>query len=378
MVMDTASQTDVLLAGRGFLPREDPLQRLLASHAAWDELGRELPRLLAVSRARAELEKLAVLDASGLSERELERAMLLLSFFGHAAVFEKSPSKPGTRVPRGVAVPWAQVAERLGRPPALAYASHALQNWRRLDPTGPIAVGNLATLQTFLGGPDEEWFILLHVAIEAAAAPGLAAIDTAQRAVASDDSDELTRQLHRLAEVQARMYATLLRMTEGCDPHIFFTRIQPFLHGLQEVVYEGVAERPQSYPGASAAEGLLLPLFDAALGIEHERDELAAYLDRLHQHAPVEHRRYLAAIAAGASIRAFVTARREPVLRDGYNECVAALARFRAKHFELTVQYAEAPARRLARDGPGLGTGGTPFLRFLPKYADETARHLIE
>ena len=177
------------------------------------------------------------------------------------------------------------------------------------------------------------------------------------------------------------MYATLLRMTEGCDPHIFYTRIQPFLHSLVNITYEGVesyAGQPQSFPGCSAAEGILLPTFDAALGIEHQRDELAAYLGRLHLHAPPAHRDYLRAVAAGPSIRAFVIERREPVLRDAYNECVAALARFRAKHFELTVQYAEAPARRLAPDGPGLGTGGTPFLRFLPKYADETSRHLIE
>src|SRR5262249_58734422 len=92
--------------GRGFLPREDPLQRLPASHAAWDELGRELPRLLAAGRARATIEQLPVLDTSGLSVRELERAMMLLSFFGSAAVWETWRIQPGSRIPRGVAVPW--------------------------------------------------------------------------------------------------------------------------------------------------------------------------------------------------------------------------------------------------------------------------------
>src|SRR5438067_8067394 len=122
--MNNSPPTEVVLPCRGFLPSEDPLTRLPASHAAWDELGRELPRLLAAGRARAELDKLPVLDTSQLSERETERAMLLLSYFGHAAVWETWRQQPGSRIPRGVAVPWCLVAQRLGRPPVLAYASH--------------------------------------------------------------------------------------------------------------------------------------------------------------------------------------------------------------------------------------------------------------
>src|SRR5262245_30512717 len=328
MVMSSASHTGLNPPGRGFLPREDPLQRLPASHAAWDELGRELPRLLAAGRARAALDQLPVLDPSGLGHGELERAMMLLSFFGSAAVFETWRQQPGERIPRGVAIPWHAVAQRLGRPPMLAYASHALNNWRRLDRGGPIALGNLATLQTFLGGLDEEWFLMLHVEIEAAAVPGLAAIAAAERSVADDRPDELTQQLSILDQAQQEIFCTLVRMSEGCDPHIFFTRIQPFLHGFQNVVYEGVeahAGQPRSFPGASAAEGLLLPLLDAALGISHQRDELAAYLLRLHGHAPPEHRAYLNAVAAAPSIRRYVIERRasDYALRDVYNDCVA-------------------------------------------------------
>ena len=66
-----------------------------------------------------------------------------------------------------------ELAERLGRPPVLSYASYALDNWRRIDPDGPVALGNLALLQNFLGGADEDWFILVHVEIEARAAAAL-------------------------------------------------------------------------------------------------------------------------------------------------------------------------------------------------------------
>ena len=56
----------------------------------------------------------------------------------------------------------------------LSYASYALDNWRRLDPASPIELGNIALLQNFLGGLDEEWFVLVHVDIEAKAGKALA------------------------------------------------------------------------------------------------------------------------------------------------------------------------------------------------------------
>ena len=94
-----------------------------------------------------------------------------------------------------MARPWFKVAQRLGRPPVLSYASYALDNWRRLDPGGPIAVGNLALLQNFLGGLDEEWFATIHVQTEQEA-PALMALPAAQAAMAREDGPGLLRALH--------------------------------------------------------------------------------------------------------------------------------------------------------------------------------------
>jgi indoleamine 2,3-dioxygenase len=148
------------------------------------------------------------------------------------------------------------------------------------------------------------------------------------------------------------------------------------------VLYEGVAAyagRPQSFAGASAAQGLLFPALDAGLGVAHQRDELAVYLEELHGYAPPEHRALLAAISGAPSVRGYVLDHRDraPGLRHAYNECVSQLARFRAKHLEYTAAYLEAPARQLANDHPERGTGGTPFLKFLSKYSQETAGHLL-
>jgi indoleamine 2,3-dioxygenase len=58
-------------------------------------------------------------------------------------------------------VPWYRVATALGRPSVLSYSSFALHNFVRLDPARDVECGNISLIQNFLGGIDEEWFILI-------------------------------------------------------------------------------------------------------------------------------------------------------------------------------------------------------------------------
>ena len=75
---------------------------------------------------------------------------------------------PESTLPTNIAVPLCDVACRLlNRPPILSYDGYALYNWKRFDPTGPIALGNIDTIQNFVHMYDEHWFILVHVEIEA-------------------------------------------------------------------------------------------------------------------------------------------------------------------------------------------------------------------
>ena len=81
-------------------------------------------------------------------------------------------------------------------PPASAFATlpipccstYNLLNWRRLDPTQPVQLGNIACLANFLGGVDEEWFRLIHVQIEQQAASAVAGLPAAQTAAAAGDA----------------------------------------------------------------------------------------------------------------------------------------------------------------------------------------------
>src|SRR5260370_1080638 len=79
---------------RGFLPSSDPLKCLPEPFGSWDEIGYELPKLLAAGRAREVLSRIPALDPNDLPERALPRAMLLLSLFGHAYVDQSWRSEP--------------------------------------------------------------------------------------------------------------------------------------------------------------------------------------------------------------------------------------------------------------------------------------------
>src|SRR5919106_3807091 len=302
---------------RGFLPTPDPVDQLPASFAPWEEIAHDLPKLLAAGRLRPVLEQLPVLDASQLHEdAHIRRAMLLLSYFGHGYVWGEQD--PAQHLPAGVAVPWHTVAQRLGRPPVLSYASYALDNWQRLDPAGPITLGNIVLLQNFLAGMDEEWFILVHVDIEAKAAPALGAIGPAQQAVLNDQAEELERHLSTIARALQGMYATLLRMPERCDPYIYYRRVRPYIHGWKDhpalpggVIYGGVevyGGKPQQFRGETGAQSSIIPSLDAALGIAHRDDPLRPYLLEMRAYMPPHHRAFIAAVEAGPSIRQYVLA----------------------------------------------------------------------
>ncbi|MUM35626.1 hypothetical protein, partial [Mycolicibacterium sp. CBMA 361] len=273
-VENVAAERFGVTAERGFLPRDDPLGHLPAPLAAWDELARNLPKLLATGRVRTFLERPPAFDIAPLTTHpDVERAMLILSYLGHAYVW--GDVQPVYRLPAALAQPWHDVALRLGRPPVLSYASYALANWRRVDPEGPVALGNIVLLQNFAGGLDEEWFVLVHVDIEARAGNALVAIGEAQRAVQHAQAAAAEIALGTIACALEGMYQTLARMPEHCDPHVYYRRVRPYIHGWKNnpampdgLIYEGTfGGTPQQFAGETGAQSTIIPALDAALGV---------------------------------------------------------------------------------------------------------------
>ncbi|HEU4686168.1 MAG TPA: hypothetical protein VFS39_16795 [Nitrospira sp.] len=380
---------------QGFLP-PDPLVEL-QDCPALTHLALELPKLLSARNVRSFIKNQAELLPSVPEAWDATRcraAMRMLSFAAHAYVWE-IPEKPATALPVQLARPWYEVACRLGRPPVLSYASYALDNWRRLDPTKPVELDNVVLLQNFLGGLDEEWFVVVHIQIERQAGPALRGLLQALNGAAQERRDEVLAGLRSLSEAQSAMRDTLLRMKERCDPYVYYTRVRPYIHGWKNspslpagVVYEGVssyAGKPQQFRGETGAQSAIVPSLDAGLGIRHAPDPLTVYLEEMRAYMPPRHRSYLQCLErlTDQQSRPLLSGyvrdhkRDDPETWHAYCTCVELLAQFRKIHIGYADAYIHRQHQRHISNPTGVGTGGTPFMTYLQKHLDETRQAIV-
>jgi indoleamine 2,3-dioxygenase len=370
----------------GYLPHYDPAQSLSPGNEEWDHFALDIPKLLMGSDFRKRVKELKPFDISALKGApDIQRAMMILSYIGQS--YQWSDNEPAHTLPKNLAHPWYQVGKLIGRPPILSYQSYANDNWRRLDSTGPVECGNIALLQCFLGGQDEEWFILIHIDIEKKAGKALKAIEDAQAAVVKDDADALEEALENLRASLTAMYQVLCRMPEKCDPYIYFHRVRPYIFGWRNnpslpngVIYEGVDEYKgvgQTFRGETGAQSAIIPAMDAVLGIDHENDVLREYLMEMRTYMPPKHVAFIEAVERGPSVREMVKKVNRRTLTSLFNTCVEIVGDFRAKHLEYAGTYIHAQAQATPGNPSAVGTGGTPFMVYLRKHRDETRAQLI-
>ncbi len=371
----------------GYMQNVDPVTSLPAGNEAWDEMGKNLPKYLMGSDFRKRVKELPPFNIQTLkTEGEIRRAMLVLSYIGMA--YQWSDNNPAFVIPERLAKPWFEVGKLVGRPPILSYASYSIDNWYRLDKKGPIECGNIALLQCFLGGQDEEWFILIHIDIEKKAGKALKAIEEAQSAVVANDVEKLEQALTKMRDGIKAMYDVLARMPEKCDPYVYFHRVRPYIFGWKNnpalpdgVIYEGVDEyqgKGQKFRGETGAQSAIVPALDGVLGIEHERDELRDYLMEMRQYMPPKHVKFIEAVENGPSVRDFVFKQNNNALKNVFNECVSLVADFRALHLEYAGTYIHAQAQKTPGNPSAVGTGGTPFMIYLRKHRDETRNQPVK
>jgi indoleamine 2,3-dioxygenase len=370
----------------GYLPAHDPAQSLSAGNEEWDQFGKDLPKLLMGTNFRKRVQALPKFNIDKLNgEAQIQRAMLVLSYIGQA--YQWSDNEAATVMPQVLAKPWYEVGKLVGRPPILSYQSYASDNWRRFDKAGPIECGNIGLLQCFLGGQDEEWFILIHIDIEKKAGKALKAIEEAQAAVVAQDTEKVEAALIKMRAALSAMYEVLGRMPERCDPYIYFHRVRPYIFGWRNnpslpdgVVYEGVDEYKgvgQKFRGETGAQSAIIPAMDGVLGIEHEKDELREYLMEMRTYMPPKHVAFIQAVEAGPSVRNFVTTVKKSSLTQVFNDCIELVANFRAMHLEYAGTYIHAQAQATPGNPSAVGTGGTPFMIYLRKHRDETKKQTV-
>ena len=358
----------------GFLPNK--ISTLLSNEFDdVEHIAKNLPKILANNQIKDEVLNLETEnDISNLSIDELERAMLLYSYIGHGYIWGGTSIEKV--IPKNISKTWYKISQKLDRPPILSYASYALNNWKLQDVNKPFDLENIRILQNFLGGIDEDWFIMIHIAIEHEAKEILNNLKTYYLDKNKDQS-YLENALVSIKKINQIMN----RMPEKCDPFIYYNRVRPYIFGWKNnpatpngVIYEGVEEyggTPQLFRGETGAQSSIVPALDALLGVTHSNDPLKEYLDEMRLYMPKEHRNLLNDLDQWSENNRSnsITEDSSVVLSD---EIIKEVHAFRNKHLEYARIYIHEQSLSNQNNSNVVGTGGTPFMKYLDKHLQET------
>ena len=358
----------------GFLPNK--ISTLLSNEFDDVEyIAKNLPKILANNQIESEVLNLETeKNISNLSIDELERAMLLYSYIGHGYIWGGTSIEKV--IPKNISKTWYKISQKLERPPILSYASYALNNWKLQDVNKPFDLENIRILQNFLGGMDEDWFIMIHIAIEHEAKEILNNLKT-YYLDKNEDQSYLENALVSIKKINQIMN----RMPEKCDPFIYYNRVRPYIFGWKNnpatpngVIYEGVEEyggTPQLFRGETGAQSSIVPALDALLGVTHSNDPLKEYLDEMRLYMPKEHRNLLNDLDQWSENNRSnsITEDSSVVLSD---EIIKEVHAFRNKHLEYARIYIHEQSLSNQNNSNVVGTGGTPFMKYLDKHLQET------
>ena len=358
----------------GFLPNK--ISTLLSNEFDDVEyIAKNLPKILANNQIESEVLNLETeKNVSNLSIDELERAMLLYSYIGHGYIWGGTSIEKV--IPKNISKTWYKISQKLDRPPILSYASYALNNWKLQDVNKPFDLENIRILQNFLGGMDEDWFIMIHIAIEHEAKEILNNLKT-YYLDKNEDQSYLENALVSIKKINQIMN----RMPEKCDPFIYYNRVRPYIFGWKNnpatpngVIYEGVEEyggTPQLFRGETGAQSSIVPALDALLGVTHSNDPLKEYLDEMRLYMPKEHRNLLNDLDQWSENNRsnFITEDSSVVLSD---EIIKEVHAFRNKHLDYARIYIHEQSLSNQNNSNVIGTGGTPFMKYLDKHLQET------
>jgi len=377
-----------------FLPTKEPLKSYRTNSRSLKkiaEVASSLPKLLLTNKVQITIDSLnkkAFSINKILKEKnndEINLAMSHLSFIAHAYIW--GGHKPQPLLPEVIAEPWVKLANYLGRPPILSYASYCLDNWYKINKQEPISLNNVALINNFLGGVDEDWFVTIHVCIEDAAS---GAVDAAYKISHLDKNNSVNDFLSQLKQIRKSLIKVneiFSKMPQKCDPYVYYHRVRPYIFGTKDnpdlkkgLIYENqYNNKPQFFRGETGAQSSIIPFLDGALGIGHTNDNLKHYLNEMRDYMPPKHRKMIEKVENKSQAKEIIL--KSKLLTKEYNHCVEEIRKFRAQHLEYAATYIHKQAQVKSDVGTGgsvvRGTGGTPFMKYLKKHRDETANQKI-
>ena len=370
---------------RGFLPDHAPLRYVRSDSQTryLSDLSKEVPKLLLTSSLPDVIESLPENFFNfnemikSAEEKKLRCIYSQLSFLAHAYIY--SDNKPRKKLPKSIASPWVRISKYLGRPPVLSYASYCLDTWYLIDKDKDISLDNVALINNFLGGVDEDWFVTVHVCIENAASE---AISSSIALIDETSESKIGMHLNNILESLKEVNHIFKRMPEKCDPYIYYHRVRPYIFGWKNnpdlpkgLIYDGLFKnRPQQFRGETGAQSSIIPLLDALFSVKHKKDSLRDYLEEMLLYMPPAHRELIFHVKKSSKVKMY--ANESIKIRRLVNKCLDQMTQFRSQHIKYANDYIHSQSRNPSDFTSGgstiRGTGGTPFIRYLRKHRDET------
>lgn len=380
-----------------FVPEESPLDALPRFYEPWENIVRQLPKLIKDGKLRETVADLQILPVSHSllpTNRHWQRAYSVLTFISQGYLFENVTSVVDT-LPKQLAIPWVEVSRQCGLPPVTTYAAVVLWNWKLINPNKPPSLDNVRALFTYTGTHAEEWFYIVHLAIELAAAPGIKSANECYEAISKEDSEKVVASLNAVASSIVAMIELIKKMRDGCTPEEFFHSVRIWQSGSESdmfpngLKYESaivkkfddktIREDCMKFSGASAVQSSIMPAYDILLGIQHTESN-KDFLELQRWHMPLDHRQYLLEKSQLKSARDYVLQKKANVnLVDAYNNCITEIANFRKQHIQLVTSYIINQLPQSDDDGDqARGTGGSLIMEFLKRIRDHVIEHELK
>ena len=376
---------------KGFLPEQQPSKKYSINNNSLNlltDLASDLPKLLLTGQLQNKINRLKdnELEISELlinkKPSDINLAMRHLSFIAHGYIW--GDEEPHEVLPKVISKPWVQIANELGRPPVLSYASYCLDNWYKIDADEEISLENVALINNFLGGVDEDWFVTIHVAIENQASGAIEACMEMMEFNSETPESEIKKQLKNILQSMTGVNNIFSRMPEKCDPYVYYHRVRPFIFGSKDnpdlksgLKYEGEFKgKPQFFRGETGAQSSIIPSLDAALGVKHSNDSLRHYLNEMRDYMPPKHNQFIKNLESKSTTRDLI--KDSSKLQKTYDDCLEEVRKFRSMHLEYAGTYIHQQSQLKNPFGRGgstiTGTGGTPFMKYLKKHRDESQK----
>jgi hypothetical protein len=223
----------------GFIPPKLTLEAL-STHAPWDELAEELPRLFLGKRAYELLAAAPVLSAAPgeLPDADLTRAAVVLAALGHgcwrfgaARFFPRRITEVPTALPDSIRLPWREVSRRLGRHeperPFQNFYDLFLSNYRLrpgVPADAPRIIENMDVLVATFRNEAERVFYMSFVEMHYHLTPLVRAVCEIEEAVERQDTPAVTATLQTIEACLGRATAVWGKISARagsrvyCDP----------------------------------------------------------------------------------------------------------------------------------------------------------------